>query len=324
MLNEQEQQVMIKSDTTFQTHQIEENPLSNNVESMPLRKDLFEEFDPESTGCKCNCPNAMPPIEMINNLKSQPSFLIDGKWSPISYIFLILFIIGMSVAVKYVIAEYPSYTEPNPSYITNFIWRFIIFIYGICILLYILKIEGLWPLWSFTMMSWNLFTFRYFVSSLYHLGCDSAEFPIFFALSEIFRYPSLVCNTITVSVWWIVLTPLICAVYIWQGPTREYSMKRIKEFLKFNVGPVFINIHFLNLPLSALDHILDMRVLTLFDLWMGMLIGLCYVIMYLFVMDKKGLYFYHVLLSPRPHWCFLAYAFVITLFVAYWYMWNAF
>lgn len=121
----------------------------------------------------------------------------------------------------------------------------------------------------------------------------------------------------------MVLTPLICAVYWWRSETKELAIIQIKMFLKFNVGPVFINIHFLNLPLAALDHILFMRKLTLFDLWMGLLIALCYVIVYLFVMDRKGLYFYHVLLSPRPHWCFLAYSFVLLLFVAYWYMWNS-
>eukprot|EP01083_Nonionella_stella_P206696 751578_1 len=195
------------------------------------RKQLFEEPQ-ESKRWQCTCSNAMPPIEMMENLKSQPSFLINGKWSPLAYIFLIAFICGMAFGLKYAMDTYPSYVDKtNPSF-GDFIWRFVIFIYGVCILLYVIKKEGLWPLWSFTMMSWQLFTLRYLFSSLYHLGADSQQVPVFFAMSEMLRFPSLMCNTITVSIWWVVLTPLICAVYLWQGR----GMKRVKAFLKYNVS----------------------------------------------------------------------------------------
>ena len=149
-------------------------------------------YDP-SKSCKCN---AMPPPEMMDNLKNQPKFLIEGKWSPIAYIYLVIFLCAMGFGATYAIPTYPSYIDTSTSFI-QFIWRFIIFLYGICILCWIFKREGLWPLWSFTIMSWNLFILRYLFSSLYHLGGDSKQFPVLFALSESLRFPSLVCNTIT-------------------------------------------------------------------------------------------------------------------------------
>ena len=58
------------------------------------------------------------------------------------------------------------------------------------------------------------------------------------------------------------------------------------------------------------------------NLYCGVGVAVLYVLMYLFVMDPLGLHFYHILLSPRPHWCWLLYLMTLGLFPLFLWVWN--
>ena len=239
---------------------------------------------------------------------------IVGPWSPLSYAFL-MFAIGLIVYQSHEAINIMPVFNPKPEYDEgDGWWRFVLFLYGVGIIYYVIKNVGWWPMYSFTMMSWSLFTFRYLFSSLYHLDLGISYFYI---LSEALRFPALVCNSITVSIWWTILVPSISFFIRHQmGPSK------LKAFMKWNFSPTLINIHLLNLPLCAIDHYLHPRQLTTFDLWMSLIIAIAYVLFYLFYMDPLGLHFYHIILSPRPHWCFIPYTLTLSLFPLFQWLWN--
>lgn len=126
-------------------------------------------------------------------------------------------------------------------------------------------------------------------------------------LSRSAKYPALIGNFVTVVVWWSMLVPLI------------YSLIKSKEgkrgFLLFNVSPMLLNIHFLNLPLAALEFIYSAQPLTLFDLWSGYAVAFAYVMFYLNVLDKKGWHFY-IVFTPRTVFVLLTYPLVLSLYYA--------
>merc|ERR1711879_648284 len=99
----------------------------------------------------------------------------------------------------------------------NGTWRLVLFLYGFTVVVFMCWKVAVWPLLSFTMMSWNLFTIRYLVTALLHFGYSSYGL---FMFSEFLRFPSLVCNSITVSVWWLVIFPSI-ALFIPSEKGRE-------------------------------------------------------------------------------------------------------
>lgn len=214
---------------------------------------------------------------------------------------------------------YPSAQEVAPNFeqihieqnTWSGIWRFMCFIYGVGLVALMCMNFAWWPLLSFTMISWNQFTIRYLCNALMSFGFDwySLKF-----VSEVLRFPTLVFNSITVSVWWLILVP---------GIMRFMPSEKARAaFMKFNKSAMLINVHLLNLPFAAMDHLTNPRILNFFDLYVAILFALIYVLFYLFVMDPMGMHFYHVLLSPRPHWSPLCYAFCLALFVLYWYAWN--
>ena len=60
--------------------------------------------------------------------------------------------------------------------------------------------------------------------------------------------PALITNTVTVTVWWLVICPLI--FYAFGKPGKE---KERKEFVQFNRSPFLVCVHFLNLFAAAAD-----------------------------------------------------------------------
>ena len=95
-----------------------------------------------------------------------------------------------------------------------------------------------------------------------------------------------------------------------------------KGFWKFNASFLLINLHLLCLPLVALEFWLSADSLVFFDLWVGMFSAFLYMLWYLLVLDPKGLQFY-IILTPRPHWCFLVYFCILFIYVAVFQFWNS-
>ena len=188
----------------------------------------------------------------VPELEFIPKFLRYGPWSPTAYIFLVVMIGGMINYASSAITLSPSFevSHWNETSLWSGIWRLLLFLYGFAVVSFMCLKFASWPLLSFTMMSWNLFTGRYFVTALLHFGCS---WEWLFTVSEVLRFPALVCNSITVSVWWLIIFPSI-ALFI---PSKTGR----KEFFKFNRSAFLINVHLLNLPLAALDHLADPRML---------------------------------------------------------------
>ena len=85
------------------------------------------------------------------------------------------------------------------------------------------KNVGLWPLISYTMMSWCLMTARY---TLEVFGETR--------IAEALRFPSLAQNSITVIVWWLALVPILL---------MSMSQKARRAFWKWNLSPFLLNVH---------------------------------------------------------------------------------
>ena len=121
--------------------------------------------------------------------------------------------------------------------------------YMVGVLAVMFKTTGAWPMASYTMTSWSLITLRHLFRAI---GAP-------LLLQNLIRFPSVAGASTTVLVWWIFLVP---AIAYFAGP------KQRRWFLKFNFSPFLLNVHFLNLPLSMLDHALSPR-------WYTALFTLC-------------------------------------------------
>jgi hypothetical protein len=129
------------------------------------------------------------------------------------------------------------------------------------------------------------------------------------------RFPALVGNSVTVLVWWLILTPIIDYLLRQDADGRS-------RFRKFNFSPLLLNIHFLNLPIVAFEFLWTGESLQATDLWFGLLAGLLYLSFYLLVLDAAGFHFY-IILTPRTPWCFVSYIGIFSLYFAAYYGWNS-
>ena len=129
------------------------------------------------------------------------------------------------------------------------------------------------------------------------------------------RFPALVGNSVTVVVWWLVLTPIIDFLL-------RHDVDARTRFRRFNISPLLLNIHFLNLPIVAAEFLWTGESLQATDLWFGLLAGLLYLGFYLLVLDAAGFHFY-IILTPRTPWCIVSYFSIFGLYFAVYYGWNA-
>lgn len=106
-----------------------------------------------------------------------------------------------------------------------------------------------------------------------------------------------------------------------------YGLIQTKEgkrgFMLFNVSPLLLNIHFLNLPLAVVEYIYSAKPLTLFDLWSGYVVVFAYVMFYLNYLDKKGWQFY-IVFTPRTVFVLLTYPLVLSLYYVNFTHFNSF
>ena len=88
-----------------------------------------------------------------------------------------------------------------------------------------------------------------------------------------------------------------------------------------------VNVHVLNLPMALLTTLAGgaaagSRALHAADLWVSLLVMLCYGLIYFFLLDRLGLHYYPIF-SPRTHWSALGYAVIVILFFGCWRGWAA-
>lgn len=250
-----------------------------------------------------------PPRTILAFLENVPKNLREGQWSPMAYVFIIL--LTWLLVGNYVTAM-QSYHDAafveTPSILVQ-TFRLFGFIYGVLVLSALLYGAGPWPLASYTVTSWNFMTLRFLFAFLN----DFYPGRIQHFLAHSTRFPALVGCTVTVTLWWALLVPLI---HFYLAPSLR------KGFWKFNASFLLINLHLLCLPLVALEFWLSADSLVFFDLWVGMFSAFLYMLWYLLVLDPKGLQFY-IILTPRPHWCFLVYFCILFIYVAVFQFWNS-
>lgn len=234
-----------------------------------------------------------------------PKYLREGPWSYVVYIYLVAVVSSLVhvYARTDLLVVFPEEQTSLLSETTN--PRLVSFgcaTFMTSVLIWMFRAIGAWPLMSYTMVSWVLLTSRHALRAL-----DAPTF-----VREILRFPALVGAWTTTLVWWLILTPLIYYIL----PTAHEK----RGFVKFNTSPFLISIHLLNFPLCLLDHALSPRQLVATDLWIGMVVGMAYILFYLLVLDANGIHFY-IIFSPRTPLFAVSASFILGL---YWAIWSGF
>jgi hypothetical protein len=183
---------------------------------------------------------------------------------------------------------------------------------------FFLRATGPWPLISYTMLSWNLLTLR--LLAAYAAASDPAASSSSLvagarAVAAWVKFPALVMNSITVVVWWSLLTPAIS--YLMRD-----TPKAAAGFRKFNRSVPLLHIHAANLPVAALEFLATGVRLKYADLHAAFCIGFVYVLFYLLVLDARGVQIY-IVFSPRTRWCVVTFSLIPLLYWGAFNAWNA-
>lgn len=184
-------------------------------------------------------------------------------------------------------------------------------LYGIAASVLVYHTAGIWVLGSYTLTSWNLMSLRLFSSFLAGNAVPGAGF-----IADLLRFPALVGCSITVSIWWIVLVPLIDFLL-----SKDKTPEGREFFWKWNTSAMLINVHLINLPLVAIDFLASGVTMTFFDLWVALAVALLYCLFYLNVMDPHGLHFY-IILTPRTALSSISYILILSGYYAFYKGWN--
>lgn len=249
--------------------------------------------------------------QILKFLDFVPEKYKVGPWHPIAH----LTILSM---ISFVLLTMPGALESMKQAFTMDIeadfyvqsYRLVFALYALGISIGVLVVAGPFLFCSYTLTSWNLLTLRMIFSWLAGFGFEWCG-----VVANAVRFPALVGCTITVVVWWTAIVPLI--YYLLRNSENEY-----KFFHKFNKSFVLINIHLLNLPIVAFEFMYNQQQLVFFDLWMGIVVGVIYMIFYLNVLDPMGLHFY-IIFTPRTHWCALTYSLIFVLYTGIYLAWNS-
>jgi hypothetical protein len=94
-----------------------------------------------------------------------------------------------------------------------------------------------------------------------------------------------------------------------------------ERFWKFNTSFGLINLHLLNLPMCAIEFLAARKCLNFFDLWVSLVIALCYVLFYLNVLDANGFHFY-IVFTPRTKWCLVSFSSIVIMYYGIYLGWN--
>ena len=221
-----------------------------------------------------------------------PKALREGPWSPVAHLVIITILGGIILTFEHALISHQTLQTVAHTTTMGADWiqyyRLSAGIYGIFMTVFVVMTSGLWPLMSYTLTSWNLATIRNLCSFVGSLGWNmSSHFQL---VADVIRFPALVGCSITVTVWWLVLVPII---HCYSG-TEENR----KRFWTFNSSFPLINLHLLNLPLCAIEFLATRKCLSFFDLWAALAVAMVYVIFYLNVLDAQGLHFY-IVFTPR-------------------------
>lgn len=248
---------------------------------------------------------------MLKFLDMVPHHYKVGPWSPVAHTVILayscfLLLTMVSATESHVAQEYN--VVPN-GWIQPFRAFFGLFCLTTSAL--IIRDAGLWPMCSYTLTSWNLLTIRLIFSFLATAGWSWAGI-----VADAVRFPALVGCSVTVSIWWTILVPLIDFLL-----SRDSDPSGRAFFWRWNLSPVLINVHLLNLFIAGIEFIASGTPLTFYDLWIALAVAFAYCLFYLNVLDPRGFHFY-IIFTPRTAWCILSYLLVLGAYYAFYTGWN--
>mmetsp|Transcript_61585 Transcript_61585/g.134862 ORF Transcript_61585/g.134862 Transcript_61585/m.134862 type:complete len:286 (-) Transcript_61585:65-922(-) len=215
-----------------------------------------------------------------------PEELRIGPWSLAAKVFLTALVLLVIFSVPMLEMPKIQSTEHKPLYAAVSIYMLLVQAHTVH------KYKG-WPLVTYTCVSYFLLNLHF----LFHaLNLPSA--------AEVLRFSSLAMATVTTTVWWLVLVPILLAVC---GP------EKYRAFVRMNFSIFLLNEHLFNLPMAFLSHWLLPRKLVFLDFWVATVFATGYLFFYLFVLDANGAHFY-IILSPRPWWCIFSYTGILLIY----------
>lgn len=259
--------------------------------------------------------------ESMENMKkffrnSFPKYLLEGPYHSatkvtLSIIFILLIIIRSRVGQLTGIKSINTNDSIFESLNTLKLIKLVASIYGLSVMGLMIKYIGFFPFASYTIVSWNLTTFRF----LFGFLALQFKSEMFHSLSETLRFPSMVQNTVTFFIWWFVLAPIISAfIYMKNRKSKEKAIKEVLGFVNWNFSPFLLTVHGLNLPFAFLGHLIEPRALQSTDLYFGISSAAFYLAFYLGVLDRNGVPLY-IILSPRSIVGPISYISLLSLYV---------
>ena len=248
--------------------------------------------------------------DILIYLKHVPEKYKTGPWSLAAYIYILLYFLALYYFSDKVSFEEVVYSyEGIPAWVPTF--RILCGLYCTILTLVLVYHAGFLPLSTYTLTSWNLLTLRMFTSYLGDMGYEWA-----FSFSQLILFPSLVGCTITCTIWWLVLTPLISTLL-------KSKAKEQDQFWKWNTSFMLLNLHGAMLIFAAIDYMYCGRHLVTYDLWLGLSVAFVYVLFYLLCLDPNGLHFY-IILTPRTSYCVASYSLILLAYYWCYIGWNKF
>lgn len=242
---------------------------------------------------------------ILRFLERVPQKYKSGDWHPAAHLVLVSFSIWLLCTAEWAADDYRRVLQPSRSDEPNYpLQQFRLFfaLYMLVVVLLLVRVAGAWPLASYTVLSWNLLSMRLLFAYL-GSGTGNGWCQLF---ARCLRFPALVGACVTFSVWWIVLVPTIFKLL-------EEDKSRQRGFLAFNVSPLLLNLHLINLPIAVGEFYMTNQLLSFVDLWIGFVVALSYILFYLNVLDARGLHFY-IVFTPRTPFALVTYPSVLLLY----------
>lgn len=249
--------------------------------------------------------------KMLKFLDQVPEKYKSGPWHPLAHMVLFSYALYLVFMLSTAVDTYLPHDYSHANHESLQTYRLLAGCYGLLNTALTLCAVGVWPLFaSYTLTSWNLMTVRFFSAYLAGNGFSACTL-----LANLTRFPALVGCTITVTIWWGVLVPMIHHL-LRTDPTER------KFFWDFNLSFTLINVHLLNLPMIGVDFWLSGHRLHFFDLYCGLVMAFVYCLFYLNILDPRGLHFY-IILTPRSRLCVLSYGLILLAYFGIYQAWNS-
>ena len=240
-------------------------------------------------------------LQLLPFLSRVPKRYLEGPWDPFTYVILLACFIMLLLTFEEALKDGNFSSCLNASCVINpslQLYQFIGGIYCLFVLSWIFYRVGFGPLVSYTVISFSILSLRLLSVSLSPYSSHLLR------LSHLLRFPSLIGNTVTFFVWWVVLVPLV--YYLLDAEAK-------RKFTAFNKTFTLINVHCVNFLLASGDFFTSGVRLSHFDLYLGFLFGFMYVLFYLFFLDSRGLHLY-IIFTPRTPWVVLSYTFMLSFY----------